>query len=173
MSLVQPGLGTPISGVRIPQDFYWVLDRPAPLAGMRLPLSGFPWASLSAAGVSRVVALHPGRYDPSPLVLAFSQKLTDLVDGGSPKEPDREVELVRNAVSTTVTLLLEGQGVVVHCHGGRGRTGIVIGCTLRELGHDASLVVDFLDSLHKARGKSGWPESPWQEELVRDWRADA
>jgi protein-tyrosine phosphatase len=61
---------------------------------------------------------------------------------------------------------------VVHCVGGRGRTGTVLGCVLRELGHSPGEVVDFLDRVHKARGKAGWPESPWQGQLVRDWRPD-
>ncbi len=48
---------------------------------------------------------------------------------------------------------------MVHCHGGTGRTGTVLGCVLRELGVQAAEVIDFLDRVHKARGKPGWPES--------------
>jgi hypothetical protein len=33
-------------------------------------------------------------------------------------------------------------------------------------------VVSFLDRVHKARGKSGWPESKWQADLVEHWEVD-
>ncbi len=59
---------------------------------------------------------------------------------------------------------------MVHCHGGTGRTGTVLGCVLRELGVQAAEVIDFLDRVHKARGKPGWPESSWQRELVEHWK---
>jgi hypothetical protein len=31
-------------------------------------------------------------------------------------------------------------------------------------------VVEYLDRLNKRRGKLGWPESPWQAEMVRQYR---
>jgi hypothetical protein len=37
---------------------------------------------------------------------------------------------------------------------------------LREIGHEASEIVTFLDAVHKLRGKQGWPESEWQQRVV-------
>ena len=51
--------------------------------------------------------------------------------------------------------------------GGRGRTGTVIGVALVTLGHDPDKVVDYLDRVARARGRRGWPESPWQAAVVR------
>jgi protein-tyrosine phosphatase len=58
----------------------------------------------------------------------------------------------------------------VHCMGGRGRTGTVIGVALVMLGHDADDTVAYLDRVARARGRRGWPESPWQANVVRGAR---
>ncbi|MCB1233632.1 MAG: tyrosine-protein phosphatase, partial [Verrucomicrobiae bacterium] len=62
--------------------------------------------------------------------------------------------------------LLAGEGVIVHCAGGRGRTGTVLGVVLRRFGFSAREVVDYLDEIHLAREKAGWPEASWQREVV-------
>jgi len=49
----------------------------------------------------------------------------------------------------------------------------MIGCVLRELGFPTDEVLGFLDKLHKARGKPGWPESPWQRWPIETWKTDA
>jgi protein-tyrosine phosphatase len=79
------------------------------------------------------------------------------------------VSLIRAAVHAIVQSLRARRGVVVHCWGGRGRTGTVLGCALRELGHDGEAVVAYLNRVHVARGEEGWPESSWQGDLVRRW----
>lgn len=166
MSLIEPKDAQLISEVDAPRDFYWVLKTPAPLAGMRYPRNGFPWNSLAEAGFSCVVSLHPGDYNPSPLVLLFSEHLEDMIHGGPPRDPPLQGTLIRKAVAAILCTIRDGKGVVVHCCGGRGRTGTVLGCTLRALGYDSETVINYLDRLHKARGKSGWPESSWQADFV-------
>jgi hypothetical protein len=174
MKLVEPSDGRPINGVEIPKDLYWVLAAPTPLAGMRFPGStAFPWSSLKNAGFSAVVSLHPGHYDPSPLKIVFAERLQDLVSGGPPSNEVDENAKIRRAVTATLAEWRSGQGVLVHCFGGRGRTGTVLGCVLRELGFAEAEVISYMDRVHKARGKSGWPESRWQSELVRSWERDA
>ena len=42
----------------------------------------------------------------------------------------------------------------------------MLGCVLRGLGYEAAEVITFLDSVHKLRGKAGWPEADWQREVV-------
>jgi predicted protein tyrosine phosphatase len=140
---------------------------------MKYPRTDFPWSRLYAAGFRQIVSLHPGSYDPEPLTILFSEQLEDLVGGGPPANEVEERAKIKRAVAAAVTAWRSGQGVVVHCFGGRGRSGTVIGCVLRELGFEADEVCTFLDQLHKARGKPGWPESQWQLKLVEIWGTDA
>ncbi len=169
MFLVEPNDGPTIAGVSSPSELYWVLKALAPLAGMCYPRHDFPWVNLAAAGFGGVVSLHPGDYDPSPLTLLFSKKLEDLFHGGDPQDPAQEKRLITEAAETVSRALESGQGVVVHCCGGRGRTGTVIGCVLRRLRYGTPEVLAYVDRVHKARGKPGWPESRWQEALVESY----
>jgi protein-tyrosine phosphatase len=70
------------------------------------------------------------------------------------------------AAERIVEFLLAGEGVVVHCAGGTGRTGCVLGCALVRLGYTPSDVIAYLDDLHTIRAR-GWPESPWQAAVVQ------
>jgi hypothetical protein len=169
MKLIEPSDGTSIDGIEMPKEVYWVLRSPTPLAGMKYPPYDFPWAKLMAAGFSQVVSLDPGEYDPAPLKVGFAEHLQDLVSGGPPTDEVRERAKIKRAVSAVVAFWRDGQGVVVHCVGGRGRSGTVLGCVLRELGFGFAEAIKFLDRVHKARGKPGWPESPWQSSLVESW----
>ncbi|MCX6026711.1 MAG: tyrosine-protein phosphatase [Chloroflexi bacterium] len=169
MNLIPPSAMTQIEGVTIPQELYWVLRDPAPLAGMRYPRPGFPWGALARSGFSRVVRLSSdgASYDPQPLEVAYSAELEDLLHGSSPPSPRHELRLIREAVAVVSEALARREGVVVHCAGGRGRTGTVLGATLVRLGFAPAEVVAHLDRVHKARGTSGWPESPWQADLLQ------
>src|SRR5437867_2794054 len=140
MNLIQPGGGESVDGINLPSEFYWVLKSPGQLAGMQYPRDNFPWRHLKVAGLSRVVSLEPGSFDPAPLTFLFAERLEDLFHGGAPRDPGREVDRIRRAVAATVSAVRAGEGVVVHCACGRGRTGTVLGCTLRELGCEAELV---------------------------------
>jgi protein-tyrosine phosphatase len=156
-------------GLRVPEDAYFVTNSPALLAGMRYPSGGSVWQPLFDLGVQTVICLtdSPARYDPAPLRVGLALRLDDLIHGGPPRDEKREEEAIRSAMSRVLDLLRRGQGVVVHCHGGRGRSGSVLGCVLVGLGHSPDEVISYLNDLHRARGKSGWPESPWQSEIVR------
>lgn len=171
--LVEADQGYPIPGLEIPRDLYWVLRSPAPLAGMKLPQATWPWSAIHAAGFLDLVSLHPCNYDPAPLSRIFAEHLEDLVQGGPPNDPKREVTMIRTAVQAIVSSLRSHRGVVAHCWGGRGRTGTVLGCVLRELGYGANATVSYLNRIHVARGREGWPESSWQGDLVRQWKSDA
>lgn len=171
--MIEPAAGRNVPAVVLPKEFYWVLETPAPLAGMKYPRGDFPWANVARAGFSRLVALEPGEYDPSPLTVLCTEELEDLVHGRPPRDRDRERKLIASVVRSTTAALLSGNGVVVHCAGGRGRTGTVVGCVLRELGYGSREVLEYLDRLHQARGKPGWPEARWQGQLVGSWGAKA
>jgi hypothetical protein len=173
--LVQPADMPPVLGLRVPLEFYCVSQHPAPLAGMPCPSKMMPWPIIAGAGFCHVVCLnnnHP-RYNPSPLTITYATDLQDLVGGKLPRDPMVEERLIHEAAHAVVGKLQRGEGVVVHCAGGTGRSGTVIGCVLRVLGVSPPTVVAYLDKLHKARGRCGWPESPWQSAVVERFQSDA
>lgn len=171
MLLIDQSTSLDIPGVELPQDLYWVLTEPAPLGGMRRPWPGVPWDSISDAGFSSIVCLDESSpyYDPTPLIKLVSTNMEDLIHGGPPRNPESEQQLVNQVVGSIVKEICSGKGVLVHCYGGRGRTGTVLGCVLRRLGYPSEEIIIFLDTIHKKRGKSGWPESIWQMDLVREF----
>jgi hypothetical protein len=79
-------------------------------------------------------------------------------------------------IQQTLTAALEdGQTVYVHCWGGIGRTGTVIGCYLVE--HEVSVAEALAEIQRRRRGiKDGWkksPETPAQVDFVKRWRSFA
>jgi protein-tyrosine phosphatase len=158
-----------IPGIDSPGVFYQVLESPAPLAGMAYPHRNTPWQEIRLAGYQHVVRLEQYYrvYNPAPLKVLHATELEDLIHGGLPVDPAREAHLIQEAVDITVERLLAGEGVVIHCAGGTGRTGTVIGCLLRRVGYTAEEVLDYLNRLNQKRGRSGWPESDWQANFVK------
>jgi hypothetical protein len=151
----------------VPDDLYWVSRSPVALAGMAYP-GRADWSLLAGEGIAHVVCLthDTAPYDAAPCtVSAF--RLQDLVSGGPPRDPERECALVHVAADDVIAHVERGEGVAVHCMGGRGRTGTVLGVALVRLGHDPDQIVDYLHRLAVGRGRRGWPESEWQAEVVR------
>jgi protein-tyrosine phosphatase len=69
------------------------------------------------------------------------------------------------------TALADGESVYVHCWGGVGRTGTVVGCWLVRHGFDQGDVVARIATLRRdLPGARQSPETPGQTELVRGWR---
>ncbi len=169
MRLLPPAAEAGFLGhVAIPSELYFLAREPVALAGMGYP-ARVDWTQLFDEGLRHGVCLtHDGTppYDPRPLrVTAIA--LEDLWNSPAPKDPRGERMRVLAAAEAVTASIRAGEGVVVHCRGGRGRTGTVLGAALVRLGHDPELVVAYLDRLHAQRGKIGWPESPWQAALVR------
>lgn len=157
-----------VQGVGSPRDLYTVLTIPARLAGMPYPEPATPWLALEDAGFRHVVCLTSAAppYDPTPVRLLHAVALQDLYGGLDPLDPERERREIGRAAAVALEALERGEGVLVHCVGGTGRTGTVIGVILRRFGYSAREVVDYLDVVHKARRKSGWPESAWQSDVL-------
>jgi protein-tyrosine phosphatase len=160
-----------IDGIVIPHDLYVVMKEPAPMAGMYFPRGRTPWKNLSSAGFGSIVCLVDQQvfYNPLPLKVLYSAELEDLHHGNYPRDPVRQERLVREATRAIVKEIDRGKGVIVHCAGGTGRTGTVIGCVLREFSLSADAVIGYLDDINKRRGVRGWPESEWQAEMVRKY----
>ena len=161
--------GFEVEGLQAPRQLYLAIKEPAPLIGMAYPAAGMPWHRLFSAGISNVVCLCGGLvdYDPSPLRVLRAVEMEDLHHGNEPRSPARDEKLVRDVVNAINARLLAGEGVAVHCVGGTGRTGTVIGCVLRSRGYPADDIIRYLDELNRARGRRGWPEAPWQAEMLR------
>lgn len=156
-----------VAGLGVPNDVYWILRRPAPLLGMARPTPSTPWSALWDLGVRRVVCLTDDvpAYDPAPLAFSCAVGLQDLYGGVLPERPEAEVKKVQAAAAAVVDALDHGEGVVVHCAGGTGRTGTVLGATLVALGIPAADAIAHIQAVNKLRGRS-WPESQWQLELL-------
>lgn len=142
------------------------------LAGMPYPGADVLWSEVAAAGVVRVLDLtgHPCGYDCSPLERS-QFGLQDLVGGGPPRDEEQERDLIHAAVDMIgVTRTKQGGGVLVHCDGGRGRTGTVLGAYLVTLGYAPVAVSSWLSRVYERRGRPGWPESQWQSDLLEEFR---
>lgn len=166
--LLPPGAYTGFLGnLCVPDDLYWLSRAPVALAGMSYP-GRADWALLHAEGIGHIVCLTHDAvpYDASPCTVT-ARRLQDLVSGGPPADPAQELALVERAADDVVTHVRREIGVAVHCMGGRGRTGTVLGVALVRLGHDPDAVVDYLHRVAIGRGRRGWPESTWQSDVVR------
>lgn len=169
LRLLPPGAHTGewIGNLCIPDDLYWITRDPIPLVGMSYP-GRADWALLRRHGIGHVVCLSHdvAPYDAAPCtVSAF--RLRDLISGSPPPDPDRERAVVHAAADAVEEQLRDGVGVAVHCMGGRGRTGTVLGVARVRMGHDPQSVIAYLNSVAVTRGRRGWPESAWQADIVR------
>ena len=142
-------------------SLFLVAETPALLAGMAFPQPETDWPALHRRGFAHVVRLHPAGYDATPLI-AHDIALEDLYGGAVPRYPDAERRRVWEAAQLAAEYVNRGEGVVVHCVGGTGRTGTVLACALRELGRSADEAIAAVRE-HRPR----WPESTWQENVVR------
>ena len=126
--LLPPGARPGFVGtVAVPGDLWWVCAEPTPLAGMAYPRAGV-WDTLAERGFRHVIDLtrDAAKYDPAPLT-SHASHLSDLIARRRPPDAERDEVRIRSAGTLVAELWTAGEGVIVHCHGGRGRTGSVIG----------------------------------------------
>ncbi len=136
---------------------------------MSYPGMRMPWRRLYDLGFRHVVCLCNEHvdYQPAPLYMLRKVEMEDLHHGNAPLNPARNERIVRETVDVINDRMEKGEGVAVHCVGGTGRTGTVIGCVLRSRGYPAGEIIAYLDEVNKLRGRRGWPEAPWQADMVR------
>jgi protein-tyrosine phosphatase len=95
-----------------------------------------------------------------------------IVDMGIP-ETDETMQTILRNIRESSSL---APAVYVHCWGGIGRTGTVVGCWLRECGYapeSALAQVQLLYASHmpKVRIHPESPQTPAQKDYIRNWEA--
>jgi hypothetical protein len=134
------------------------------------------------AGVTFFVDLtHPGELAPYEELLHEEAAQRGL-EAGYRRLPIRDVDVPRkpeemvDILDTIDGALAAGQGVYVHCWGGVGRTGTVVGCYLvrRGLSGEAALaqIADWWQGVAKSTRTPQSPETSQQMAYVRQWPTD-
>lgn len=112
------------------------------------------------------------RLDPyEPLVRAASVARNLQLDHVSFPIPDLGVvpDDDYDTVASAIDEALARGGVYVHCWGGIGRTGTVIGCVLADEGLDYDAIIDRVAALRRGSRKErrAAPEMPVQHDVIR------
>ena len=87
--------------------------------------------------------------------------------------PPATAELTVSILDAIDEQISNGRPVYLHCWGGVGRTGTIVGCWLARHGYAGSAALERLQELWSACPKSARtpsPEMPAQRRYVRDWR---
>jgi hypothetical protein len=93
-----------------------------------------------------------------------------IPDFGLPRTPATMRKILREIHRS----LTAGERIYLHCFGGIGRTGTVVGCYLASQGHPGDRALEQLAARWQTVAKSAWhphsPETDQQREYVRNWR---
>ena len=137
--------------------------------------------SFKAAGISAFIDLTEDREGLRPYAALIPEVWTDpatrplhfrlpIRDLGVPSHPER----MRAILETIDTLLAQGHRAYLHCWGGVGRTGTVVGCGLVRHGLEGDAALERVQTLFAGTPKGRRtgrpsPETPEQEQYVRSW----
>ena len=133
---------------------------------------------LLAAGISRFIDLTEegeltsyrelARAEAAKLSRSFDWERHPIVDRSTPHRT-RMIEIL-DAIDSAME---RGETVYVHCWGGVGRTGTVVGCWLRRQGYsgDEALaqIATWWQGVAKRHRRPRSPENSAQREYILDW----
>ena len=148
-------------------------DLPAPLPSSywvvpgRLAAGAYPGAAVGDGSVDVVVDLT----SPEEGLPRYEEQLGDGVRRLSFPVPDFSVpgdDALRATLDAIDAELAAGRTVYLHCRGGLGRTGTVVGCWLARHGTTGEAA---LQSVAELSGSDSSPETDEQRALVRRWPA--
>ena len=162
---------------------YWVI--PGRFAAGEYPGAKDPGEAaarlhtLLGSGVNHFIDLtEPGELDPyveiaeeeaRNLGLTVAHERHPIVDGSIPRRPE-QMTRVLDAIDAAMG---DNKTIYLHCWGGVGRTGTVVGCWLVRRGHtgDTALrqLAGWWQQVEKAYRQPNSPETFEQETYVRNW----
>ena len=128
-------------------------------------------ARLTEAGVSVFIDLTeaPDLYSYAQWIENGTHLRFPIEDTKVPCSPEQTTAIL-DAIDEHIS---EGRTVYIHCMGGVGRTGTIVGCWLARHGLGGHAALDRLHELWRACPKSRYrrsPESREQERYIREWR---
>lgn len=144
-----------------------------------LPTAEQRVADLLACGVDFVVDLtEPGEYNLRPywpILQRQAKAAGQQIDRWNAPIPDMgtpTVAQMREILARIDAAMENGHTVYVHCFGGIGRTGTVIGCALVERGLEGNAALAEIERLRRSLPKSYRisPETEAQRRMVRMWK---
>jgi len=168
-------------------DCYWLIEGRL-LAGEH-PGSALPAAAVARidaildAGVRRFIDLTGERECPAPYVPTLQERAGErnlLVGHQRFAIPDFGVPSgasMREVLDALYTAVGSRERVYLHCWGGVGRTGTVVGCLLREQGYTATEALAAIarkwQSMEKRARHPVSPETRAQIEFIERWSGAA
>ena len=153
----------PLAPKLIEHGFWEIPGLPAPFSGMPYPttekirLIPFP----RYQGIF-CLADEETDYESAPLRQLGRVYLEDLSSGGNPVDRVGEGMLTIRVIREIVSEIIAGRGVVVHCWGGRGRSGFIAAGVLVAFGCTPEKARNIVNRATTKAGLGPWPESDWQ-----------
>ena len=148
---------------------YWAKDGIL-LAG-EYPKSAASIKALEDAGIVSFIDLTEGAYEPYDHLLENADRRHfPINDYDVPKSKEHTIAIL-NRIDHNMR---NNRPTYIHCYGGRGRTGTIIGCWLARRGHQGEDALKKLRELWAQNPKSKrglqTPETPEQEQYIVEWK---
>ena len=128
--------------------------------------------ALTDAGVSTFIDLTA----PADGLMPYGEWLGDserrsfpIADLGTPQSPEQTAAIL-DLIDDNMA---NGKTTYVHCWGGIGRTGVIVGCWLARHGRGGRAALDELSRLWRDNPKSEWtpsPQTPEQRRYITNWK---